>query len=67
MIELPGIGASLYLLFKTQAMAEIHFQFIFQSYDRDDCVESSGWRKVGEAGSGKEAPELRGGESAGSS
>lgn len=59
-IEFPGIGAFFYLIFKTQAMAEIHFQFIFQSYDRDDCVDYTGWWKVGEAGSGKEAPELQG-------
>lgn len=41
-------GAALYLLFKTQAMTEIHFQFIFQSYGRkrgkDYSIESSsGW------------------------
>lgn len=41
-------------------MVGIHFQFIFQSYDRNDCVDYSGWWKVGEAGSGKEAPELQG-------
>lgn len=41
-------GAALYLLFKTQAMTEIHFQFIFQSYEKkrggDYSIESSsGW------------------------
>jgi hypothetical protein len=60
LIELAGIRTSLYPIFKTQAMAEIHFQFIFQSYDGDDCVEYSGWWRVGEGSSGRKASELRG-------